>query len=51
MFDHEALGVCNENKRTRVHVNDKAEFINEFTKVDCTYWNNMNENFVVFYVA
>lgn len=51
MFDHEALGVCNENRRTRVHVNDKAEFVNEFTKVDCTYWNNLNENFVVFYAA
>lgn len=51
MFDHEALGVCNENRRTRTHVNDKAEFINEFTKVDCTYWNNLNENFIVFFVA
>jgi hypothetical protein len=51
MFDHEALGVANENRRDRTHVNDKAEFFSVFTKEDCTSWNDMNENFILFYVA
>ena len=51
MFDRDALGVCNKNSRVRTHDNGKAEFINYFYKEDGHYFNDLNEQFVVFYVA
>lgn len=51
MFDYEALGVTAMNKRVRTHVNDKAEFYNYWYKEDASYFNDYNENFVVFLVA
>ena len=51
MFDYEALGVTAMNKRVRSHVNDKAEFYNYWYKEDAGYFNDYNENFVVFLVA
>lgn len=51
MFDREALAVCNYNRRTTQHVNEKAEFTNNWAKVDCSYFNDFQENFVVFYAA
>lgn len=51
MFDYEALGVTALNKRVRSHVNDKAEFYNYWYKEDAGYFNDYNENFVVFLVA
>ena len=51
MFDYEALGVTAYNKRVRSHVNDKAEFYNYWYKEDAGYFNDYNENFVVFLVA
>lgn len=49
MFDTEALGVCNENQRVTTNYNPKAEFFTNWYKVDTSYFNDMNENFVVFY--
>lgn len=51
MFDHEALGVCNENQRVTTNYNPKAEFFTNWYKVDTGYFNDLNENFVVFYAA
>ena len=51
MFDRDALGVTALNKRVRSHVNDKAEFYNYWYKEDAGYFNDYNENFVVFVVA
>lgn len=51
MFDRDALGVTNMNRRTNTHYNAKAEFTNYFYKMDAGYFNDLNENFVVFYVA
>lgn len=51
MFDRDALGVCNLNKRVNTHYNPKAEFTNYFYKQDAMYFNDYNENFVVFFVA
>ena len=31
--------------------NPKAEFFTNWYKVDTGYWNDLNENFVVFYAA
>ena len=51
MFDKDSLGVTNLNKRVTTNYNPKAEFYTNFYKFDCGYFNDMNENFVVFYVA
>lgn len=51
VFDRDALGVANLDRRTRTHTNDKAEFVNNFVKADAGYWNDFDENFVVFYIA
>lgn len=51
MFDRDALGVCNLNRRVTTSYNAKAEFFNNFYKFDAGYFNDTNENFVVFYVG
>ena len=51
MFDREALGVTNMDKRVTTVFNAKAEFFNNFFKFDAGYFNDMNENFVVFFAA
>lgn len=51
MFDRDALGVTNYNERVTSNFNPKAEFYNEFYKYDCGYFNDLNENFVVFFLA
>lgn len=51
MFDHEALGVLNEDARTTNDWNAVAEFWNEWHKKDASYFNDFNENFVVFFIA
>ena len=51
MFDRDALGVCNTDKRVTTNYNAKAEFFNNGYKFDASYFNDTNENFVVFYVA
>jgi hypothetical protein len=51
MFDREALGVTNLDKRVTTHFNAKGEFYNNFFKLDCGVFNDVNENFVVFYIA
>ena len=50
LFDRDALGVTNYNKRTTVHRNEKAEFTNYFHKQDAGYFNDYDENFVVFFI-
>ena len=51
MFDRDALGVCNTDKRVTTNYNAKAEFFNNWYKFDASYFNDTNENFVVFFVA
>lgn len=51
MFDRDALGVCNTDRRVTSAYNAKAEFFNNFYKFDASYFNDTNENFVVFYAA
>lgn len=51
MFDRDALGVCNEHQRVTTNYNPKAEFFTNWYKVDTGYFNDLNENFVVFYAA
>ena len=51
IFDRDALGVMNFNSRVTTNYNAKAEFTNYFYKRDARYFNDLNENFVVFYIA
>ncbi len=51
MFDRDALGVSNLDRRVTTSYNPKAEFTNNFFKMDAGYFNDYNENFVVFFVA
>lgn len=51
MFDSDALGVTNLDKRVTTNYNAKAEFFNNYYKFDAGYFNDLNENFVVFFVA
>lgn len=51
MFDRDALGVSNLDKRVTTDYNAKAEFWNNWHKFDAGYFNDLNENFVVFFVA
>lgn len=50
MFDRDALGVTNLDRRVTTQYNAKAEFFNNFYKFDAGYFNDLNENFVVFFV-
>lgn len=51
MFDRDAIGVCNEDRRVTTAYNAKGEFYNNWYKFDCSYFVDTNENIVVFYVA
>lgn len=51
IFDRDALGVCNMDRRTTTNYNAKAEFFNNWYKWDCRYFNDLNENMVVFFIA
>ena len=51
MFDRDALGVTNLDKRVTTNYNAKAEFFNNYFKFDAGYFNDTNENFVVFFIA
>lgn len=50
-FDHDAAGITNLDRRVTSNYNPKAEFTNYFYKVDCGYFNDLNENCVVFFMA
>lgn len=51
MFDTFACGVTGYDRRTTTHYNAKAEFMNYYNKQDAGYFNDLDENFVVFFVA
>jgi hypothetical protein len=51
MYDRDALGVTNLDRRVTTSYNPKGEFFNNWYKMDAGYFNDTNENFVVFFVA
>lgn len=51
MFDTNTLGVTNLDKRVTSNYNPKAEFYTNFYKMDAGYFNDLNENFIVFFVG
>lgn len=51
IFDRDTLGVANVDRRVTTNYNAKAEFWNEWHKYDAGYFLDLDENFVVFFVA
>lgn len=51
IFDRDALGVANLDRRVTTNYNPKAEFWNQWHKMDAGYFLDLDENFVVFYIA
>lgn len=51
MFDTQAVGVANLDRRVTTNYNASAEFYTNFYKADAGYFNDLNENFCVFFVA
>lgn len=48
MFDRDALGVACVDRRVKTNYNPKAEFFTNFHKFDAMYFNDANENAIVF---
>lgn len=51
LFDTNAIGVSCMNQRVTSAYNARAEFYTNFTKFDAGFFNDLNENYVVFYIA
>lgn len=51
LFDRDALGVSNLSRRVTTNYNAKAEFYTNFYKFDAGYYNDLNENLAVFFIA
>lgn len=51
LFDSNAVGVSCMNQRVTSAYNARAEFYTNFTKFDAGFYNDLNENYVVFYIA
>lgn len=50
IFDRDAVGVANLDRRVTTAYNARAEFYTNFYKLDAGFFNDTSENFVVFYV-
>lgn len=48
LFDRDALGVLNDNKRTTSAYNANGEYWTNFYKVDTSYFNDLAENGIIF---
>jgi len=51
IFDRQALGVSNLDRRVTTNYNPKAEFYTNFYKFDAGYYNDLDENFIVFFMG
>lgn len=48
LFDRDALGVLNDNRRVTTAYNANGEYWNNFYKVDTSYFNDLAENAIVY---
>jgi hypothetical protein len=51
MFDKDAMVVANLDRRVTNNYNPKAEFWNEWHKFDASYFLDLSENIVTFFIA
>ena len=49
--DHDSMAITNENRRVDSIWNPRGEYWNEFHKFDAGFMLDVNENFVVFFIA
>ena len=48
LFDYDALGVLNENRRTTSSYNANGEYWTNFYKIDTSFFNDLAENGIIF---
>lgn len=48
LFDRDALGVLNDNRRVTTAYNANGEYWNNFYKVDTSYFNDLAENAIIY---
>lgn len=48
LFDRDAMGVLNDNRRTTSAYNANGEYWTNFYKVDTSYFNDLTENGIIF---
>ena len=51
MFDRDAIGVSNLDRRVTTNYNPRAEFYTNFYKFDAGYYSDLSENLVVFFIG
>lgn len=51
IFDRDSLGVSNLDRRVTTNYNPRAEFYTNFYKFDAGYYNDLSENFVLFFIG
>lgn len=51
VFDRDAVGVANLDRRVTTAYNARAEFYTNFYKMEAGYYNDLGENFVVFFIG
>ena len=51
MYDRDAMMIKDPERRVTNHRNEKAEFTNYFYKFESGYFADLDENFVVFFIA
>ena len=51
IFDRDSLGVSNLDRRVTTNYNPKAEFYTNFYKFDAGFFNDLDENFIVFFMG
>ena len=51
VFDRDSVGVANLDRRVTTAYNARAEFYTNFYKFDAGYYNDLGENFVVFFIG
>lgn len=51
IFDNDAMGINNEKQKTTAHYNGLADFNNYWYKAFARYYNDYDENCVVFFVS
>ena len=51
VFDRDSVGVANLDRRVNTAYNARAEFYTNFYKFDAGYYNDLGENFVVFFIG
>jgi hypothetical protein len=51
MFDKQAVGITNLDRRVTTNYNASAEFYTNYYKFDAGYFNDLDENFIVFFIG